>query len=169
MYQQPADRTFWPHVESERAAPLAQVRRPDLEREVRQQASTALAGQHAAGRHRSNGTRGVTKRDLDAGNLRLIRLLNQTSSSRNRRGTSMRALAHINGRRFARARRTAAHRHGLLPSTARSSTPASAHAPLWLCTWPSWTRPCRHLPLRSRHVAFEASAAACSRFDSCAS
>ena len=43
MYQQPADRTFWPHVESEQAAPLAQVRRPDLEREVRQQASTALA------------------------------------------------------------------------------------------------------------------------------
>ena len=43
-------------------------------------------------------------------------------------------------RRFARARRTAACRHGLLPSTARSSTPASAHAPLWLCTWPSWTR-----------------------------
>ena len=43
-------------------------------------------------------------------------------------------------RRFARARCTAARRHGLLPSTARSSTPASAHAPLWLCTWPSWTR-----------------------------
>jgi hypothetical protein len=72
-------------------------------------------------------------------------------------------------RRFARARCTAARRHGLLPSTARSSTPASAHAPLWLCTWPSWTRPCRHLPLCRRHVAFEASAAACSRFDSYAS
>ena len=43
-------------------------------------------------------------------------------------------MAHIHGRRFARARRTAARRHGQLPSTARSSTPASAHAPLWICT-----------------------------------
>ena len=73
------------------------------------------------------------------------------------------------GRRFARARRTAARRHGLLPSTARSSTPASAHTPLWLCTWPSWARPCHHLPLHRRHVAFKAPAAACSRFESCAS
>ena len=56
------------------------------------------------------------------------------------------------GRRFARACCTAARRHGLLPSTARSSTPASAQAPLWLCTWPSWARPCRHLQLRRRHA-----------------
>ena len=70
---------------------------------------------------------------------------------------------------IARARRTAARRHGLLPSSARSSTPASAQASLWLCTWPSWTRPCYHPPLRRRHVAFKAPAAACSRFESCAS
>ena len=65
-------------------------------------------------------------------------------------------MAHICGRRFARARCTAACRHGLLPSTARSSTPASAQAPLYLCTWPSWAWPCRHFPLSWRHVAFKA-------------
>ena len=46
-------------------------------------------------------------------------------------------------RRFARARRTAARRHGLLPSAGRSSASPSAHPPLWLRTRPSWARPCR--------------------------
>ena len=82
---------------------------------------------------------------------RSIYLTYENGYERSRRSTYLRG-GPQECRRFDRARRTAARRHGLLPSTARSSTPASAHAPLWLCTWPSWARPCRHLQLRRRHA-----------------
>ena len=49
MHQQPADGTFWPRLEKDEATPSAPVRRLGLQQAGQQEASTALARQHAAG------------------------------------------------------------------------------------------------------------------------